>query len=326
LVSALVVGFLVYLSRRSGTRDSVQIQHQADPSLQPGHLELDQIAELIPESKFIDIDGHRLHYVQSGQGPDVVLIHGIGASVFIWRFLFPLLQKHYRLTAFDLTGFGKSSKDRRFDYGLDSQAAMIIKALSAIGIERAHLVGSSMGGAVALWMARESFARFPKVAVLGPAADSALVSSKVKHLAATAPFLRHSLNRQTMRMFLRRVVVNKGLVTDDVVEKYLEPFLDNGDTLHAFIASTSLLSDSRLPSGLSDIKSEVLIVWGEHDLQVPRRSLDRVIKAIKHSHLAVHRNAGHHIMEDDPTWTANELEGFFNHNQRPSPNAPKPVL
>src|SRR5688572_13714554 len=60
---------------------------------------------LIPESNFVEVNGACLHYVQAGQGPDVVLLHGIGASIFIWRFLFPLLQTHYRVTAFDLLGF-----------------------------------------------------------------------------------------------------------------------------------------------------------------------------------------------------------------------------
>ncbi|MEK7355356.1 MAG: alpha/beta fold hydrolase, partial [Bdellovibrionota bacterium] len=93
------------------------------------------IEELIPDSKYVDVEGVKLHYLQAGEGPDVVLLHGIGASVYIWRFLFPILQKRHRVTAIDIAGFGKSAKDPRRDYGLDAQAELLTRALKMIGVE-----------------------------------------------------------------------------------------------------------------------------------------------------------------------------------------------
>ena len=139
------------------------------------------LAELIPESRFVEVDGAKLHFVQAGEGSDVVLLHGIGASVYIWRFVFPLLQSRHRVTAFDFAGFGKSSKDARRSYGLDAQAKLIAEALTALGIDKADLVGSSMGGAIALWMGKLWPARFANVIGLGPATDSSLVPTIAQH-------------------------------------------------------------------------------------------------------------------------------------------------
>ena len=264
-----------------------------------------------PESKFVTVDGVRLHYVQAGEGPDLVLIHGIGASLFIWRFLFPLLQTRYRVTALDLAGFGKSGKDVKRDYGLDAQADLFADFLSQIGIREAWLVGSSMGGAIALWAAKKNPRRFPKLAVLAPATNSSLVPANVKHFAGAAPFFRKALNRRTMKIILSRVVSRHELITDEAVDAYLEPFLDQGESLRVFWSALNLLSDKRLPRDLKDLSAKTLIIYGERDLMVPRKSMNELKELLPNSQLLVHREGGHHLMEDEPTWLAHELTKFF---------------
>src|SRR5689334_15561788 len=117
---ALTAGFAFYFSRRA-KKPSGEILHDEKATKQ------EVLSELIPDSLFIEVDGVKVHYVQAGTGKDLVLLHGIGASVFIWRFLFPLLQDRYRVTAVDLPGFGRSAKSSSRDYGLDSQAAIVAR-------------------------------------------------------------------------------------------------------------------------------------------------------------------------------------------------------
>jgi pimeloyl-ACP methyl ester carboxylesterase len=264
-----------------------------------------------PESKFVTVDGTRLHYIQAGQGPDLVLIHGIGASLFIWRFLFPLLQTHYRVTALDLAGFGKSDKDIKRDYGLDMQTDLLTDLLIQIGIRKALLVGSSMGGAISLWAAKKYPDRFPKIAVLAPATDSSLVPASVQAFAGAAPFFRKALNRRTMKLILSRVVSRHELITDEAVDAYLEPFLDRGESLRVFWSALNLLSDKRLPKDLNGLKTQTLIIYGERDLMVPRRSMNHLKELLPKSTLLIHREGGHHLMEDEPAWLAQELTKFF---------------
>jgi pimeloyl-ACP methyl ester carboxylesterase len=270
------------------------------------------LAELIPDSRYVNVDGANLHYVQAGEeGDDIVLLHGIGASVYIWRFLFPILQTRHRVTAFDFAGFGKSSKETSRDYGLDAQADSIAQALSALGIERAALVGSSMGGAIALWMAVKWPERFHHVVGLGPHTDSSRVPGLSQHLAAAAPFFRRTVNKRTIKLILGFILSNKELITDDVVEKYLEPFRDRGESLRAFVAATKVLSDRRLPSGLAGLKSRALIVWGEGDALVSRASIAKLRKILPQADYLHHPTGGHHIMEDEPAWCAKKIELFL---------------
>ena len=284
------------------------------PSQPSRRFDFDRAAlpgQLIPESQFVDIAGARLHFVQAGRGPDLVLLHGIGASVFIWRFLFPLLQTHYRVTAFDIAGFGKSSKNPRDDYGLDAQAHRINEACEKIGIAKADLVGSSMGGAIALWMAKLKPSLYSRVIVMGPATDSAMVSPYFQKLARIAPVFRPTLTRRSMRLILGYVMARKELITDEVVDRYMEPFLGNGASFSTFISATSLLADRRLPLALQGLAASVLIIWGRRDAMVSKRSVERLIQALPHAELVVHEHGGHHIMEDEPDWIAQEIEKFL---------------
>jgi len=269
-----------------------------------------ELRELIPASNFVEITGGRVHYVQAGHGPDLVLIHGIGASVFIWRFLLPLLETRFRVTAIDLPGFGQSSKGRERDYGLDGQTEAVATTLTRLGIERATLVGSSMGGALALWLAKLYPDRFPTVIALSPATDPRLVPMTARPARWLTPVLRRALNRHTMRLILERVLARHELITPQVVERYLLPFRDGGESIRSFWAATRLLADKRLPGALSGLPIRVLLIYGNRDQMVPRRVIARLMELLPRAELLVHDGGGHHIMEDEPLWTAETIVNF----------------
>jgi pimeloyl-ACP methyl ester carboxylesterase len=133
----------------------------------------------------------------------------------------------------------------------------------------------------------------------------------VIYLAGAAPLFRRALNRRLMKTLLGAVVARRELITPEVVDAYLNPFLDTGEATHTFIAATSVLSDSRLPGALAEVKSEVLIAYGERDRMVTRRSIERLAELLPRVQLLTHPEGGHHIMEDEPAWTARHLEEFF---------------
>ncbi len=108
-----------------------------------------------PPGKFIEVDGVRLHYVDRGQGPVVVLLHGNGVMLqdFEVSGVLPLAAEHHRVIAFDRPGFGYSDRPRSRIWTPSAQAELIARALKQIGIERAVVVGHSWGTLVALAMA-----------------------------------------------------------------------------------------------------------------------------------------------------------------------------
>ena len=121
------------------------------------------------EEQTIQIDGFKIHYSVQGQGAPVLMIHGLAASLHSWTELAPLMAQEFQTIALDLPGFGGSSKLTARKYGLDEQAGRIESFLDALHIDRCAVIGNSMGGNLALWLASRNPKRFPRIAVIAPA-------------------------------------------------------------------------------------------------------------------------------------------------------------
>ncbi|WP_375390464.1 alpha/beta fold hydrolase [uncultured Sphingomonas sp.] len=112
-------------------------------------------AETPPAGAFVEVDGVRLHYVERGEGPVVVLLHGNGVMLqdFEVSGVLDLAAARHRVLAFDRPGFGHSDRPRSTVWTPSAQAALLARALQQLGVERAVFVGHSWGTMVALAMA-----------------------------------------------------------------------------------------------------------------------------------------------------------------------------
>src|SRR5260370_39534468 len=108
------------------------------------------------ESRKVTIDGVNIHYVCGGSGPPLVLVHGLGSSAAV-EFYYNLepLAAHHRVLAIDLPGFGKSDKPM-LQYTIQLFVKAVLALMKSEGLERAAVMGVSMGGRVALGLALES--------------------------------------------------------------------------------------------------------------------------------------------------------------------------
>src|SRR5579884_1884616 len=133
----------------------------ASPSLAPWEPE-----QIGMERRTVLAGGHRVSYLTGGSGFPVVLIHGIGSDATIWRHTLHALAPHFTVYAPDLLGCGLSDKPD-ITYTIDELAASVSDFMDAAGIERAHIIGHSLGGGVALklhTLQPERFARLGLVA------------------------------------------------------------------------------------------------------------------------------------------------------------------
>ncbi len=109
--------------------------------------------------KFVVVQGYNIHYVEAGEGEPIVLIPGAFSTYRHWNRIIPHLSKHYRLLCVDYLGVGDSDKPRSgFGYTIEEQADLIVKMTEALQISKAHILGVSYGGAIALNLA----ARYPE--------------------------------------------------------------------------------------------------------------------------------------------------------------------
>jgi len=124
----------------------------------------------VPEIRLTggELDGLELHYLEEGRGPATVLIHGLGGFAESWRHNVSELARHGRVITLDLPGSGRSGKPRRA-YTLEFLAQALDRLLHALGVDCVHLVGHSLGGAVAARYALDHPGRVERLALLGAA-------------------------------------------------------------------------------------------------------------------------------------------------------------
>ncbi|SPF80442.1 alpha/beta fold hydrolase [Pseudoprimorskyibacter insulae] len=124
-----------------------------------------------PIGDFLTVDGHRVHFVQMGNGPDVVLIHGASGNVRDMTFsLAGKLADHYRVTVFDRPGLGYSDRINTTGATITDQAAVLAQASAQLGLTRPLVVGQSYGGAVALAWGVTQTDNLSALVLLAPAA------------------------------------------------------------------------------------------------------------------------------------------------------------
>lgn len=125
---------------------------------------------LVPANgKFIEIDGNRIHYVETGEGRPIVFLHGLGAQLHHFRHtLFDRFGPGYRLIALDRPGSGHSLRASGATGRLPEQAQLVRRFIEALGLERPLVVGHSLGGAIVLTLAVEHPKTISGIALLAP--------------------------------------------------------------------------------------------------------------------------------------------------------------
>jgi pyruvate dehydrogenase E2 component (dihydrolipoamide acetyltransferase) len=216
----------------------------------------------------LEAAGLRLRYLALGEGDSVpmLLLHGFGADLNTWMFTQPALAEGRRVVALDLPGHGGSAK--RVDHtDAESLAAIVEHALDALGIERLHLVGHSMGGGIAILFALRQPERVATLtliasASLGPEVNAAFVDG----------FVRASRRREAMEV-LSLLVHDRALLSRTMVEDVLRYKRLDGvpEALAAF--AEEWFPGGRQRVDLSDtvaaLKLPVQIIWGREDRIIP---------------------------------------------------------
>jgi pimeloyl-ACP methyl ester carboxylesterase len=260
-------------------------------------------------SRFIEVDGVRIHYQAAGDenAPPLVLVHGFLASNFIWRdVLVPLAGAGFHVIAPDLVGFGFSDKPADGEYTIAAQALMIMRLLDELQIERATLVGSSYGGAVSTVAALDYPERVARLVLVGAVINDDLKHHPVLRFVATRGIgdvlspalldLRYFLRRKLGR--LRVANGDRASVELKVAGRHLP--LRAADTQRAMLQTLRRWSATRVEREAQLIKQPTLLVWGAQDSDTPLRHGQQLHQLIPNSRLFVFHNVGHLPQEERP--------------------------
>jgi pimeloyl-ACP methyl ester carboxylesterase/1-acyl-sn-glycerol-3-phosphate acyltransferase len=239
-----------------------------------------------------------------GEGPDVLLIHGLGGAKSSFFDTASALSSRYRVHALDLPGFGSSSKPSLAPYNAKYFAKVVVDVMDALGIEKAHLVGNSMGGRVSIEVGLRYPERVHGLALLCPAV--AFIKREfhpiVRLLRPEFGMLPHRFTRgmiagQFWSMFCDRDAVDPS-VADVVVEEFQRIYASAGARF-AFLASArNIYLDNPFGRGgfyprLSELTAPSLFVWGTHDPLIPHGFKRHVERWLPRADQVVLESCGH---------------------------------
>jgi pimeloyl-ACP methyl ester carboxylesterase len=269
-------------------------------------------------SRFVDVDGVRVHYQEAGDqnAPALILIHGFASSTLVWSKVFlALAEEGYRVIAVDMLGYGYSAKPRNGEYTIAGQAKLLTRLLDRLGITHAILVGSSYGGAVAATCALDYVDRVEKLVLVGAVSNNRPLAYKLMRVFGSpvfgdvvSPLLIGS--RRLLRRRMKRVYDRHAWVLDErrVEARHLP--LRAAGTQRAIIRTVRRWDAERISRDAHQIRQPTLLLWGENDREIPLADGERLHAEIPGSRLIVFLNCGHLPHEEYPEAFTNLVIDF----------------
>ncbi len=248
---------------------------------------------------YVDVDGIRAHYVVAGNGPPVVLLHGLGASVVAWRDNIMPLAARFTVYAVDIPGHGDSAKPS-MAYTLDEGVDFVTGFLDAMGLETAALVGNSMGGLIALRAALEHSDRVSHLVLVDTAGLGREVSLFLRLMSV--PLLGEVLERSSAKgaeAMLRVVFSGRDLITPELTDELTRVRTSPGAKravlrmLRHGVGFRGVRPHVRFEDRLAGLSAPVLVVWGEEDRVFPVTQAVDAARDAPSVRLAVIPGCGH---------------------------------
>jgi pimeloyl-ACP methyl ester carboxylesterase len=259
----------------------------------------------------------RVNYIEIGAGPPLVFVHGLAGCWQNWLENIPHFGRRHRVIAVDLPGFGESELPQE-DISIPGYGRFLDAFLEAIGVERAPLVGNSMGGFIVAETALSHPSRVEKL-VLVSAAGLVYVPARQLALAnRLAPFFHmgtartvarreHWVRRRRLRrMFLYGVARHPDLLQPELCYE-----IASGGGKPGFLDALSAILDYDFRDRLSDVTHPTLIVWGRNDRIVPVAGAYEYERLIANSQRVIFEDTGHVPMIERPATFNRLLQDFL---------------
>ena len=283
----------------------------------PYDVDFDEARSKVPfaeYSHFANLGEVKIHYQEKGTGVPLLLIHGFTSSTFSWKDVFEPLSHSFRVIAVDLKGHGFSDKPDG-DYTRRAQAALIVQLLDYLKIDKAWLVGNSMGSEIALNVA---LLNGPRVAGLVLINSSGINVEGGQSLAPgyiRIPVLGRLLvalaltSDRLVRSGLEKSFFDDSKITDERVAAYHLPLKTRGGQLAA-VRARMQAGQFPIEQELGRVKIPTLIIWGAEDVVIPPAAGRRLNELIGASKLVIIENCGHTPQEEKPERVLEEIHKF----------------
>jgi haloalkane dehalogenase len=275
------------------------------------------------KSHYFEIDDHRLHYIDEGQGPVIVAIHGNPTWSFYYRKVINHLRKYFRVIALDHIGCGLSDKPQKYSYTLNRHIENLTELLNSLHIQKCSLMVHDWGGAIGMGYAVRHPENIEKIVVLNTAAFR---SQRIPFRIAVCrwPLVGEFLVRGLNGFAWPATFMAVSRPLDRLTKRhYLLPYdsWHNRIAIHRFVQDIPL--DTSHPSYpvllevekgldfLRELKIPLLLLWGGKDFCFTREFFEEWKKRFPDAEAHMFDNLGHYVLEDGYEVIEPYLNSFF---------------
>jgi pimeloyl-ACP methyl ester carboxylesterase len=249
----------------------------------------------------------RTRYQMSGEGPDLVLIHGVGSALDDWAGVVEALGGRYRTLCYDLRGHGQSDKPEG-PYELSDFVEDLSALTETLGIKRFHLAGFSLGGLIAQGFALTHQERLRSVMLISTVAgrteeERKRVIDRLEIVATGIPgqHFRNSMSRWFTDEFIAR--------NPELIERLARRNQENDPA--AYAAAYRVLAVSEMADRLHEIRVPALVATGEHDIGSNTRMARLMAERIEGAKLVIYPGLRHSILNEAPDKVAMTIDEFM---------------
>lgn len=267
----------------------------------------------------VPVGAGSVHVERYGHGGEaILLLHGFGTCAFLWRDVGPLLaEAGYAAYAMDLLGFGESDRPVDTDFGIEAQVTWVDRAMTALRIPHAAVVGIDLGGAVALRLAVTRPERVQRLVLINALAFEDVPAGDITSIPVHTARSILRVSRGVMGATALLTPLLEGSVSDPafmptrLVARYLAPYVGRDGVRHLLALARSVDADDVEDLDLAAIRAPTLVIWGDLDRWADPRTADRLIGAIPGACLERLPDVGRLSPEECPDRLAELIIGFL---------------
>jgi pimeloyl-ACP methyl ester carboxylesterase len=254
-------------------------------------------------------------YLRQGQGPALVLLHGIPSSSYLWRDVIGPLSGQFDVMAPDLLGYGDSDKRLDADLSIAAQARYVVAFMESIGVHQAAVVGHDIGGGIAQLMAVDEPQRVARLILIDSVVDNNWPVHDIARLKEPIwdQIMVNLDLRDGFRKGLEAGTTAEGVVTDELVDEWTRPFQDLGGR-RAYLRAARALNNRDLTARsrhIQDIETPTLILWGANDKFLEPRWAETLQHKLRDTTVEIIDPGGHFLPLDRPDALVEALVRFL---------------
>ena len=263
------------------------------------------------EASYVRLSQARIRYVDKGEGPAVVFLHGFGSSLEAWAEVIPEITDHHRAIALDLKGFGWSGRPSG-DYSPEAEAKLVFELLDELGVEDAAIVAHSWGSSVALKMALMEPDRIRRLALYGAwvYSDQLPVSFYWARAGGVGELIYGLFYKQLPNEKLSAAFYDRSELTQPYVD-YVKRLLDRPGTQAAALAATRGQRFEEFEDDYRNVDQPTLLLWGREDNVANLRYGERLARELPNASLEVYPRCGHFPMREAAEASTRDLVEFL---------------